>query len=50
MTEVEKVQHACKTNLRFLYEAVLGYNRYNADLHFDFPGDPAGPPLHPGPA
>ncbi len=35
-----KLQELCKTNLEFLYKEVLGYDRWNTELHGDYPGDP----------
>ena len=40
MNALEQIQHACKTNLEYLYREVLGYTRFNRELHFDYPGDP----------
>lgn len=39
--EVSDLQELCRTNLEFLYKHVLGYDRWNYELHGDFPGDPA---------
>ncbi len=41
MTETEQIQHLCKTNLEFLYKEVCGYDRWNNELHGDYPGDAA---------
>lgn len=38
--EVLKVQELCKTNLEFLYKEVLGYDRWNHELHGNYAGDP----------
>lgn len=38
--ELNRVQEACKTNLEFLYKEILGYDRWNRELHGDYPGDP----------
>lgn len=38
--ELLDIQERCKTDLEFLYREVLGYDRYNKELHFDYPGDP----------
>lgn len=40
MTEEEQLQHLCKNDLEFLYKNVLGYDRWNTQLHGDYPGDP----------
>lgn len=37
---ISQLQELCKTNLEFLYREVLGYDRFNKELHFDYPGDP----------
>ena len=39
MTELEQIQHLCRTNLEYLYKEVLGYDRWNTELHGDYPGD-----------
>ncbi len=41
MTEIEQIQHLCKTNLQYLYKEVCGYDRWNDQLHGNYPGDPA---------
>lgn len=41
MTDLERIQWACKNDLFFLYREILGYDRFNRELHFDFPGDSA---------
>ncbi len=41
MNEVEQLQHLCRTNLEFLYKEICGYDRWNSQLHGDYPGDPA---------
>lgn len=38
-SEVMKVQNLCKTNLKYLYFEILGYDRWNDELHGDYPGD-----------
>lgn len=35
-----KLQDLCKTNLEFLYKEICGYDRWNTELHGDYPGDP----------
>lgn len=40
-SEVMKIQNLCKTNLEFLYKEICGYDRWNNELHGDYPGDPA---------
>lgn len=40
MNEIEQIQHLCKTNLEYLYREICGYDRWNTELHGDFPGDP----------
>ncbi len=40
-TDIEKVQRLCKTNLEYLYKEVCGYDRWNYELHGDYPGDAA---------
>ncbi len=35
-----KLQELCKTNLEFLYREICGYDRWNTQLHGDYPGDP----------
>ncbi len=37
--EVAEIQRLCKTNLEFLYKEVCGYDRWNRELHGDYPGD-----------
>jgi hypothetical protein len=37
--DVLEIQELCKTNLEFLYKEVCGYDRWNNELHGDFPGD-----------
>lgn len=39
--EIAEIQRLCKTNLEFLYKEVLGYDRWNQELHGDYAGDPA---------
>lgn len=41
MTEIEQLQHLCKTDLEFLYRELLGYDRFNKELHGNYPGDPS---------
>ena len=41
MNELEKIQWMCRNNLEYLYREVLSYDRFNRELHFDYPGDPA---------
>ncbi len=38
--EVEEIHRLCKTNLEFLYKEVCGYDRWNTELHGEYPGDP----------
>jgi len=40
-SEVYKIQELCKTNLEFLYKEICGYDRWNYELHGNFPGDSA---------
>jgi hypothetical protein len=37
--ELAVLQHACRTNLEFLYKEICGYDRWNYQLHGDYPGD-----------
>lgn len=39
MTELEQLQEKCRTDLKFLYFEILGYDRWNDKLHGDYPGD-----------
>lgn len=41
MTEIEQIQHLCKTNLEYLYKEVCGYDRWNNELHGNYAGDAA---------
>src|SRR6266850_5605893 len=38
-SEVMRIQELCKTNLEFLYKEICGYDRWNTELHGDYPGD-----------
>lgn len=38
--ELVKLQELCKNNLEFLYKEICGYDRWNNELHGDYPGNP----------
>lgn len=40
MTEIEQLQDLCRNDLEYLYKHVLGYDRWNNELHGDYQGDP----------
>jgi len=40
LKELDQIKELCKTDLEFLYKEVLGYTRWNHELHGNYAGDP----------
>lgn len=39
-SQILLLQEKCKTDLEFLYREICGYDRFNYELHGNYPGDP----------